>query len=58
MGCGLTFRSFVARGAPMGAAARPALSGFGDTLPCLHRVLATRRCATTNPSLAEEKDHA
>ena len=39
----------------MGAAAQPALSGFYATLPCLHRVLATRRCATTNPSLTEEK---
>ncbi|MCA1694637.1 MAG: hypothetical protein LC749_07830, partial [Actinobacteria bacterium] len=41
--------SFIARSAPMGAAAQPALSGFDEISPCLHRVLVTRRCATTKP---------
>jgi hypothetical protein len=58
MACGLTLGSLIARSAPMGAVAQPALSGFDEISPRLPRVLVARRCATTNRSLAEEKDHA
>jgi hypothetical protein len=56
--CGVTPGSLIARSGPMSAAAQPALSGFDEISPCLHRVLVARRSATTNLSLAEEKDHA